>query len=313
MRNKNKIPLEQAWQNWTNCLNGEDINSIFRQITTNIWDTAIFRIILESRNNQIRKNPRSPEINWALQSFIDRNYFQAQSAFIRRLTDQSYGLTGDKGIYSIGAMIKNIQSYRLELTREKYFKLRNMPYDYLEVRKRMVDFLGKQDLEEGFSVPSEFNWESIAEAHQTFNRLCHVTEQTRKADDLIVESVFTRLFNKLDTCKNIKNYVDKFIAHSATPESRSSLEMDKVKITFRQLWDAHKIIIEVADFLSFILFSVGHYVLAIENPGFYQFWEKPICENGEIDTIRTTLDSYRKETEKWILEGTDSIWRWIEA
>jgi hypothetical protein len=130
-----KLPLEQAWKNWVDCLKGDDTNSIFQQITLMIWDTAIFRIIVEARQSQIRKNPQDPEINGALHSFIDRNYFQSQSAFIRRLTDKSYGLTGKRGVYSVVALINDIGSYRVELTRETFLKFRNMPYDYTKQRK----------------------------------------------------------------------------------------------------------------------------------------------------------------------------------
>jgi hypothetical protein len=131
-----KIPLEQAWKNWVDCLKGHDTNSIFQQITLMVWDTAIFRIIIEGRQLQIKKNLEDPEVNGALHSFIDRNYFQTQSSFIRRLIDNSYELTGKKGVYSISALIKDIRSYRAELTRETFLKFRNMPYDYTEVQNR---------------------------------------------------------------------------------------------------------------------------------------------------------------------------------
>ena len=138
-----KLPLDQAWKNWDACLNGDDPNSIFQQITIMIWDTSIFRIILAARQSQLRKNPQEPEINDALHSFIDRNYFQSQSVCVRRLIDTSSGITGEKGIFSLGALIKDIKDYRQELTREKYLDLRNLPFDYAEIRKKEMEFIKK--------------------------------------------------------------------------------------------------------------------------------------------------------------------------
>jgi len=48
-----------------------------------------------------------------------------------------------------------------------------------------------------------------------------------------------------------------------------------------------KSIFEVANFLSIILFSEEHMALAIENPTFFNFWDKPLIENGEFDLIKT--------------------------
>jgi len=313
MAKAEKLSLEQAWKNWSDCLNGDDPNSIFQQIWTMIWDTAIFHIIIKSRQSQIKKNPQEPEINGALHSFIDRNYFQSQSAYIRRLTDTSYGLTGEKGVYSVGAIINDICSYRHELTREIFFKLRNMPYDYTEVQNREREFSLSQPLGKAFFVPSEFDWESIEEAHQIFDRLSGTTPNNRNLNDLIAERVFVRLREKVAACQEISNYVDKFIAHSATPESRSIQDENKSAVTFKRLWEAHQIIFEVAEFLSVILFSEGHMALAIENPTFFEYWEKPLYEKGEIDLVRTSFEKYRKETEGWNSSGVEDIWHWIEA
>jgi len=74
-----KMSLENAWKTWDACLNGDDPNSIFQQITIMIWDTSIFRIILAARQAQVKKNPQEPEINDALHSFIDRNYFRLKA------------------------------------------------------------------------------------------------------------------------------------------------------------------------------------------------------------------------------------------
>lgn len=308
-----KLPLEQAWKNWGDCLTGNDTNSIFQQISTMIWDTAIFRIIIEARQSQTKKNPQEPEINGALHSFIDRNYFQSQSAFIRRLADNSYGLTGKRGVYSLVALINDVFCYRDELTREMFLKVRNMPYDYTEIRDKERDFLRNQPLGKGFFVPSEFDWESIVEAHQIFDRLSGTTPNNRNPNDLVAERVFVRLREKVAACQEITNYVDKFIAHSATPESRSIQDENKSAVIFNRLWEAHLIIFEVAEFLSVILFSEGHMALAIENPTFFEYWEKPLYEKGEIDLVRTSFENYRKETEEWNSSGVEDMWHWIEA
>jgi len=46
---------------------------------------------------------------------------------IRRITDTSHNLTGKYGVYSLRALIKDIESYKTELTRKSYLELKNMP------------------------------------------------------------------------------------------------------------------------------------------------------------------------------------------
>lgn len=306
------IPLEQAWNNWKNCLKGEDRNAIFRQITMMIWDTAIFHVIMEGRKAKFQQNAQKPEINVPLHSFIDRNYFQAQSATIRRLVDTSrYGLTGDRGVYSLTALIKDISKYRNELTRKAFMDLRRMPYDYSEIRQKESEFISKQGFGNGFiQTPEEYNWEPIAESHRIFDRLSGVRSDQRSQNDQIEPHVFSRLENRLGECQRITKYVDQFIAHSAIPESR--YELPDSGITLSQLWNTQRILCEVAEFLNFILFFEYRMVLPHEDSTFYDFWDKPLFEKDEIILVHDASQNYRKETDKWTSGGIENTWKWIE-
>jgi hypothetical protein len=308
-----KLPLEQAWANWVNCLKGNDANSIFNQISMMVWDTAIFRLILEGRQIQIENEPKHPAINGSLHSFIDRNYFASQSACIRRLTDDSASLTGKRGVYSVSALIRDLNNYRSDLTRENYFRLRSMQYDFTEIRKKEQEFFRTQTTGTAFFVPSEFDWERVAEAHQLFDRLSGCTYENRQPSDMVLEKVFVRLQERLTACKAITDYVDKFVAHSATPESRSIQNIEASKITLRHIWDAQQIIFEVAEFISGVLLSESHMALAIESPGFFQHWSTPLFDKSESERLYDAFKRYRKETENWNQNSIDQIWRLIEA
>lgn len=316
MDNNNVMPLEKAWVIWSDCLRGEDENSIFQQISVMIWDTAIFRFVLESRQNQIEKNPDKPSLNLSLHAFIDRNYFQAQAASIRRLADKSrYGLTGKKGIYSLYSLIDDTSKRRSELTRETFFELRHIPYDYLIIQQREREFIAQQVKESNlaFRIPPEFDWEVSADAHITFDRLCGTSPQNRKYQDVVGEKVFSRLKARLDLCNDITNYVDKFVAHSATPESRAIENTDSTKITLKHIWDAHQIIYEIAEFLSGVLFSESHAPLAWKSPNLFDNWDAPLLESQDIDRLEVAYKQFGEETNKWSLEGVENLWKWIES
>lgn len=313
MAKEEEIPLEQAWKNWIACLIGDDRNSIYPQIYSMVWDTAIYRVVFEGRKKQIEKNPNKPEINQVFHSFLDRNYFQAKSVTIRRLIDTSYGITGNKGIYSLGALIKDLRDYRQELSRKKYLDLRNMPYDYQEIRKKELEYCRKQPYGKGFRILPELDWERIEETHQTFDRLSGNSPTTRQADDVIGEQIFIRLQGKLDTCNKFKMYVDKFVAHSATPESRQIEDVDKTAITLKHLWDAQKTLFEVAEFISLLVLYESHMPLALEKPSFYDYWDKPLFSENEAEFVNEIMNNLREETEKWEAGAIKNTWDWIDT
>lgn len=313
MSQEEKLPLEQAWKKWIACLKGDDPNTIYQQIYMMVWDTAIFKTVVEGRKLRIKMNPDSPEVNGAFHSFIDRNYFQSQCACVRRLTDKSYPLTGKRGVFSLTALINDIELFREDLTREKYFSLRNLPYDYKELQNKQRDYVRDHSSGKFIRIPPELDWEPIEEAHQLFDRLSQTTSTNRNPTDIINERVVDRLVSRLETCERITKYVDKFVAHSASPESRSYLDEKTLAVTLRQLWDAHQIIFNVAEFLSLIILSESHMALVWENLSFFDFWDVPLFYKDENALVRTALEEYRKETEKWNIDGVGSIWQWIEA
>ena len=312
MAKKNQpIPLEQAWNNWKNCVKGDDQNAIFRQLTMMIWDTAIYRVIIEGRKAKLRQNAQNPEFNVPLHAFIDRNYFQAQSATIRRLVDPGFKLTGEFGVYSLGALIRDVGNYRNELTRKAFLYFRKMPYDYSEIQQKQSEYIKKYSLGNGFvQIPEEYIWEPIEETHRIFDRLCGVKPDQRSPNDQIDPQVFSRLLDRLVECQQITKYVDKFIAHSAIPESRYGFP--ERGITLYQLWNTQRILYEVAGFLNLILFFEYRMVLPHENSTFYEYLEKSLFEEDEIFLVHEVLQNYREETDKWATGGVENTWNWIE-
>jgi hypothetical protein len=316
MNNSDEILLEKAWTIWRECLKSEDENSIFQQISVMIWDAAIFRFILEGRQIQIEKNPDNPSLNASFHSFLDRNFFQAQTASIRRLADKSYALTNIKrGIYSLYSLIGDISKRRLELTRESLFKLRGIPYDYSQLQQREKEFMAQQVKgdKRGFRIPPEFNWEISAEAHVTFDRLSGTLAENRNPQDVIAEKVFARLKDKLDTCQEIIQYGTKYILHSATPESRALINIESSQITLKHIWNAHQVIYEVSEYLSGILYSESHSPLAWKSPNLFDNWDAPLLEHQDIERLEVIYKQYGEETDKWRLEGVEDLWKWIES
>jgi len=201
------------------------------------------------------------------------------------------------------------------LTRESFFKLRNIPYDYSEVKKRETEYIVQKTQESNSVVwiPQELNWHIGAMSHSIFDRLSGVQEQNRRPSDVIAENVFKRLKEKLDLCDDVVRYVDKYVAHSATPESRAIENVESAQITLKQLWDAHQIIYEVAEYLSSILFSESHFPLISKHPNTFENWDLSFLDRQDIGRLEAIYQNYWKTTDSWRSETMDNLWKWIEA
>jgi hypothetical protein len=284
---ENKI-LQNCWKTWRDCLAGQDPHNVFDQISGMVWETAIYHFILASRTSQLRKYKSLPGFHYHMNRFIDRNYFSVQVAGIRRLTDK-YPLRGKKGVFSLRALINDIHEKRNELTRRSFLSLQKLPYEY----------------QSNSSQTFEISWDDVWDAHRRFDHLSGRKPQTRTPNDLISERIFTKLEEILDTCREIVTYVDKNIAHAATPESRQFENADEIRLTNKQIWNAHKNIFKVTMFLSGCLYGHGLVPLAWEPPDLFETSNIPVIDIG-LD-FESIFRNYREETEIWRLNDAEEF------
>lgn len=306
-----KTSLDESWVNWKDCLaRDDDFNPIFNQLRLMVWDTAIYRVILKGRELRWEENPEKPRVNAELHNFIDRNYFQSQCATVRRLVDKST-MHGEYGVYSLGVLINDIENRKGELTRRAFLDLHSMPYDYSEIQKRERDYIFARGFDENPSIdPSEFDWQKIEDAHSQFDRLSGVKSEERSPDDRIKQQVINGLRAQLSKCDPIVKHVDKYIAHSSTPESRSTI-LDS-RVTLAQVWEAQRILFEIANFLRGILFLDDNMPLPVESYSFYIHWDKALFRENEQNLVYEIHKIYHEETKNWLAESEKNVWKVIE-
>lgn len=189
-----------------------------------------------------------------------------------------------------------------------------MPY-YLAIQLKEQEFINNQtsvNNELFILVPPEFDPLPTLEAHATFDRLSGKNHQDGEPDDVISQKVIDRLKSKLDTCQVVRDFVDKFVAHSATPASRAAENITKSQVTWKHMWDAHQTVYEVSEFLSSTLYSEGHFPLPWNPPGLLNHWGVPFLNTLKINQLEEAFQRYRKETERWQLEAVERTWSWIE-
>jgi len=108
------------------------------------------------------------------------------------------------------------------------------------------------------------------------------------------------LKSKLNKLDNIRKHVNKFIAHSATPESRQKMNADEIALTLERLWQAHKAICETATSIDLCLFTgAARSFLAIYEGDIFEYIDRPLITSDKVGKLREEWEKYQKETDSW--------------
>jgi hypothetical protein len=99
--------------------------------------------------------------------------------------------------------------------------------------------------------------------------------------------------------------VDKFLAHSATPESRATVDERETDISLGQILDAHRIICQIAECVSrnLSLGSMGRPLPAsVDDP--FEHFEQPWVAKEAVEKLREWRHSYEDSADEWLR------WNW---
>lgn len=292
---------------WIRCLNGDDHNSVFNQIYQMIWNAGVFRVINEARKFAPTAKEGGVQLNGMVHRLIDQCFFESQTLAIRRLTDGSYLIEGDRrgrDICSLSALLKDMKQHVRFLTREGMFRAEGLEYDYEAVRQRFERFCLERARtgESAFSVSSELDYRSLVRRHEQLDYLTGVSKERRSPADQMRSEALDFLAQKIQSVsEDIETHVHKFIAHAATPESRQVVSADTARITLGHLWEAHMAICQVANFTDTYLLGRGTHMNFLSTPQFdiFSYLDRPLAGKGDLAKLSEIWDSYGKEASTW--------------
>ena len=154
-----------------------------------------------------------------------------------------------------------------------------------------------QDISQGL-----INCDHSETMHGFMDALAGVNLSERDSTDVVREKVFEWLKVRLENiCQEVCDYVNKFIAHSATPESRAQISADEIKVTLGKILETHEVICETAAFVGMkILYrSYGNF-LAIPQYNQFEHFEKPWATEETVKRLHKLWRDYDEATRKWI-------------
>ena len=310
LRRKPYGKFKEKRQQWLQQLFGQDRHSVVNQISRMIWDAAAFRIINEARRYAENADDGGVKLNGMVHQLVNRGFLASQASAIRRLIDKAPA-TGHREVCSLYGLLDDMEQNGHLMTREHILAIEGKAYDYEPIRKAYMTWCQQQEQagKETYWVPEHLVWQRHEERHQQIYKLCGVTRSNTAPDDSACPDCLVCLKKELHVCDNVKTYVDKFIAHAASPDSRAIVNADDVSITFGELWSAHKAICKVANFVSI-------YFLGQSEQGFlpvpqqydqFKYIDRPLVAAENVPRLRETWNKYAEETQSW------GAWDWGQS
>ena len=304
---------------WIQCFNGEDPNSIMRQIPRMIWDSAAFRVVNEARRIAPSDEDGGVQLNGLMHDLIDKGFFESQLLAVRRLTDKSpivgqklnAGKKRDVTVCSLASLLDDMKQHVPLLTRENILAAEGLEYDIDSLARRRDAYYeahagGEKEI---CYLPSELDVRGLKARHREIDVFAGVAPDKRGPGDTVRTEVFEKLKQKLmNASKDLHLHVDKFIAHAATFQSRQCAGADETRITLGHLYAAQDAICKVAGFVgTHFLTRSSHSMLPVPQYDHLAYIDKPLVTTDQIGAIQEAWHAYHRATHEWMAWGLDAF------
>jgi len=282
-------------------------NCIFRQLCELIHDASTFWWINESRRLAPRDSNGHPMLNGAMHRLLDKCFFTSQKIGLRRLLDRP-AKSPKRGVFSVRTLLADMKKHRALLTRANIFGGLSVVMDIDAPQgapdaHRVVPASHPDSMR---CMSNELSTMTSREAHRVFDLLSGKSPASRSPTDTVRESVLESISSRLDAIdQRVVTYVDKYIAHAATPVSIADKAADQIQITIDELWDTLETLWTACQFVDcHILRSVQTTAGFIYAFDMFQHLDKPSVRATERAELERIWREHQKTLDRW---GTNCL------
>jgi hypothetical protein len=276
--------LRDKTQQWIDCLDGEDLNSITNQLTRLTWNITAFRVLVEEAYDLASDAPEGcKQLNGLLFRLLQESFLESLLMGLRRLMDSERdGLNGKRGVYSLSALLKDVSEHSHLLTRGAIVRL-GPPDGSIQDQRRGVEFIEA--------------W--TRSRNQLVDELVSVTENNRKTEDRIGRHVFDGRRRMLEVKFTMaEGLINKKIAHAATPRSRQGFNFDRVH--WDDLYGLHAELCKTTHFLQDLISESGmSSLLPMFQGDEFDYLARPIVAEKDLQTLADRWAKLGSEYKSW--------------
>ncbi|MBS7544024.1 hypothetical protein [Ancylobacter oerskovii] len=289
---------------WLHWMRKDEHHSICQQITGMLWNDAVFRMVNEARRLAAARNSGTVSVNASLMRMVDEGFVATQVLAIRRLREPP-SRDANKQVISLKRTLLDITTHLHLFTREAYVCFDGLPYDpepgrtaYFEWAKAQPNGAGMTWL----STSGPEAWTTSCRLHDAFDHLSGTTPSTRNREDTIRPEVLTFIDQQLEDSgwKDISDFANKFVAHSADRHSRSLIQPPRLGVSLNELERCHRAICQVTSvILSTILYDSSYGFFPVPQFDALEHLERPLIETDDMGALVALWDSNIARVGSW--------------
>lgn len=264
------------------------------------FNDAIYHVVNATRTGSPIHQGRNTEVNPLIHFFMDEGYVTYQSTALRRMIDRS-PMVGPKAVYSLYRLIDDMKDYQSFFTRKNIFEASGLNPDIETRRREMEALISGHPPGQPIWTPRHLVTFQEEALHKSIDHLSGASAAHRQDDDRVPESLFERLLDKLndESLITLKDYVDKYIAHTATPESIQHAGAN-IQITLSKIRKAQEIICRTYNYLAqHLICGAGTFSLATVAFNLFDHLENPMIRIDQKDALQEIWDKNETEIKDW--------------
>jgi len=197
----------------------EDDHAVVPALTTFAWDFATYLVLVRIVEDAPEDGDKRKMLGSLLLELLRKNFWESTVLAVRRLLDK-HPLHGQRGVYSLAAIIADVKACRQRLNRRVFLEdLSHVEYDDNAIEARYWEYV-HQHGPGYYGIPPELRFENSRQRHELFDFLSGVSADQRSERDLIRLEIFAALEARLDRLDAVTNHADTHFAHAATEFSR---------------------------------------------------------------------------------------------
>lgn len=271
----------------------DDTTGIRKSVQDLLWNYAAFQTTVQIVRLASERRDENANLNQMLFNMISEGYWSSLLLGTRRLLDNR-ALKGESGVYSIRAVVKDIEVCRCWLNRKIYVEnVHGAEYDI----KRL-----HQERDEELAATKGPVWGSrelinSENAHRCFDELSGVTPPDRCAGDLIDPTIFAKINARLAGLESIVDHVNTHVAHAGNKESRHAKTLENFDI--RDARTTLKKLKEVSTLIGVWFANESSGDLAISLDDQFDGLDRPIVSSAEIKKLEKHWQIMESEIAGW--------------
>jgi hypothetical protein len=282
------------WRFW---LYDDKRHAIFNHVVSLLWDYAFFTTLNDLRVSASKTAPQDANFNEPMFSLLVSGFVAKQAMGIRRLIDRR------EDVVSLKRLLHDLKKNRDLITREVYVAQDGLPYDYAPVKEGYEAGKTKEGgtfFYEGVETTGPKAWGQSERVHKVFDRLTGISPSQRTRDDMLPTNWFDDLVGKLDVCRDLHKFADKFIAHAADSNSRNATTEAQKVVTIAKLTECYKAIVTVGCEVSCSILGDGT-PWAVPQPQFdvVENLDKGWVPKVALPNARKLWEKHRAAISKW--------------